>query len=285
MKPQQAICPNCGASSTNLQNCEFCGSSLIRLQQQGINIEQAGYKDDSKIFKGLVSALKRNLDLQDMAIRKNENESVTTNIRVKRNGKLEPVCTITRVLAAVDDEIFFPNADASKQHLMVVFGYCPDDIEGDALKLRKFRNLDILELFTEKIVYDNDEDKWFEHAIDFGSDAEGAAQLISKVLHEVENIPYEEHLEYDTNYGDDIDKARDAISGQKAKAGKNWLITLLLCIFLGWIGVHRFYTKNYVIGVVQLFTLGCYGIWTLIDFILILVGSYKDGDGQYLVKK
>ena len=67
--------------------------------------------------------------------------------------------------------------------------------------------------------------------------------------------------------------------------GKDWLVTLLLCIFLGGLGIHRFYTGSTVIGVVQLLTLGACGIWTLIDFILILVGSYKDGNGKPLVKK
>jgi hypothetical protein len=67
--------------------------------------------------------------------------------------------------------------------------------------------------------------------------------------------------------------------------GKDWLTTLLLCIFLGYLGIHRFYTKSTGIGVVQLLTLGGCGIWTLIDFIMILTGSYKDGDGSHLVKK
>lgn len=67
--------------------------------------------------------------------------------------------------------------------------------------------------------------------------------------------------------------------------GKDWLTTLLLCFFVGVIGAHRFYTGSTGIGVAQLLTLGGCGIWSLVDFITILTGSYKDGNGQPLVKK
>jgi hypothetical protein len=67
--------------------------------------------------------------------------------------------------------------------------------------------------------------------------------------------------------------------------GKDWLTTLLLCFFLGFIGVHRFYTGHTGIGIVQLLTLGGCGIWTLVDFIIIIVGNFKDAKGNLLVKK
>jgi TM2 domain-containing membrane protein YozV len=59
----------------------------------------------------------------------------------------------------------------------------------------------------------------------------------------------------------------------------------LLCFFLGGFGVHSFYAKKTGIGIFQLLTLGGCGIWTLVDFIMILSNGYKDGNGNALVRK
>lgn len=77
---------------------------------------------------------------------------------------------------------------------------------------------------------------------------------------------------------------RQASLSLKTKEQQNeenkWLTTLLLCWLLGVLGVHRFYTGHTTIGVIQLLTLGGCGIWVLIDFINIIVGNYKDADGN-----
>ena len=57
------------------------------------------------------------------------------------------------------------------------------------------------------------------------------------------------------------------------KSEKNWLTTLLLCIFLGGLGVHRFYAGKIGTGILQLITVGGCGIWTLVDLIMIITGS------------
>jgi len=63
---------------------------------------------------------------------------------------------------------------------------------------------------------------------------------------------------------------------------KSWLVALLLCLFLGGIGAHRFYTGHVGIGIAQLFTAGGCGIWWLVDLILLLCGDFKTADGSPL---
>jgi TM2 domain-containing membrane protein YozV len=63
------------------------------------------------------------------------------------------------------------------------------------------------------------------------------------------------------------------------KSSKSFVASLLLCFFLGSFGVHRFYVGKIGTGILQLITLGGLGIWTLIDFIMIAVGSFKDKEG------
>lgn len=66
---------------------------------------------------------------------------------------------------------------------------------------------------------------------------------------------------------------------------KDWLTTLLLCFFLGGLGIHSFYVGKTGIGIVQLLTLGGCGIWALIDFIMIICGNYKDAEGKLICNK
>jgi TM2 domain-containing membrane protein YozV len=61
------------------------------------------------------------------------------------------------------------------------------------------------------------------------------------------------------------------------------LAALLLCFFLGCLGVHRFYVGKVGTGVAMIFTLGGLGIWTLIDFIMIIVGGFTDAEGRYVL--
>ena len=65
-------------------------------------------------------------------------------------------------------------------------------------------------------------------------------------------------------------------------SSKNRAVALVLCILLGVFGAHRFYVNKPGTAVAQLLTLGGLGIWTLVDFILILTGTFTDERGRRL---
>lgn len=74
------------------------------------------------------------------------------------------------------------------------------------------------------------------------------------------------------------EKSTDPFASPKSK-----LVTLLLCIFLGGLGAHRFYVGKIGMGILYLCTMGLFGIGVLVDFIMILCGKFSDGDGRLLL--
>lgn len=64
---------------------------------------------------------------------------------------------------------------------------------------------------------------------------------------------------------------------------KSATTALILCLFFGAFGLHRFYAGKIGTGILMLLTAGGIGIWILVDLILIVTNRFTDGEDRPLV--
>ncbi len=76
--------------------------------------------------------------------------------------------------------------------------------------------------------------------------------------------------------------SNQTFENQQAVSEKSKGVAAVLCFFLGALGVHRFYVGKIGTGILWLVTLGFCGIGEIVDFIMILCGSFTDKNGAYL---
>jgi TM2 domain-containing membrane protein YozV len=86
-----------------------------------------------------------------------------------------------------------------------------------------------------------------------------------------------------TNCGHPLRPMRPGAASDKTASPKSRMAALLLCIFLGYLGIHRFYVGKVGTGIAMIFTFGGLGIWVLVDLIMIATGSFTDIDGKYVL--
>lgn len=215
------VCPNCGANTTNAQNCEYCGSLLVRFVEKGIDLTATTYTSNDAVFTGLIAELQKNLRLQEVT-----DESVVTDIWTAKytddnNGTYGSVLRSGKC-AWLDGTDMNLNDEEKGFVISLNFSTFVDSgnetYNANILSQQKrFEQLKSASLFTKNICYYTDEwgdkRKGVEFAIDFGCDAEGAARLISEVLNKVYEIDLSESMEYYTKVGvDNVNKCRAEVN-------------------------------------------------------------------------
>ena len=65
-------------------------------------------------------------------------------------------------------------------------------------------------------------------------------------------------------------------------SNKSRTIALILCIFFGCFGFHRFYVGKIFTGLLYVFTLGFFFIGWIVDLVMIILGTFRDNTGAPL---
>ena len=202
------VCPNCGASAHNLNNCEFCGSLLVRFTDKGI--DESNYRHESFRFEGIEDALMCNLEEQARTGGKNH---VTTFITAPDLNLELQICNPaaqTEMLSYNWNNYSFlikpnvpDNNETQSLSICVRFYEITDKlwgINGNSVRVvrelnaynaeahSRFQNMDIYSLFNLEITdfLDNNNTpgmkigKVYQYYFNFGRDIDGAAAIISQ---------------------------------------------------------------------------------------------------------
>lgn len=220
MELKTYVCPNCGANTTNAENCEYCDSLLVRFVERGIDLSHTTYTNNDAVIAGLIPELKRNLQLQ-----KDNPQStfIATDIfKLNDDGSFDTMVIFSSGSQStwLDGTIDTFPTDKRGFRISVDFSTYADvntyrefNSKMDA-QLARFQRLDSFPLFTPHqgayTDFEGEARYGREYAIDFGQDVESAARLISEILIKVEGYSQDTVFDMFTNVGsDNVKRARN----------------------------------------------------------------------------
>lgn len=74
-----------------------------------------------------------------------------------------------------------------------------------------------------------------------------------------------------------VSEAAVPVRSQKSKG-----VALVLCVLLGYMGIHRFYVGKIGTGILWLLTLGCFGIGWIVDIVMLCCNKFADKSGAII---
>lgn len=225
-------CPNCGAPATNLQNCNFCGSLLVRFADKGIDLSTTSYLSNEAVLPGLIRELEKNLELQQK-----EKEIVKT-VLLKEDKTFDigfdNFCTVysSDQVSDTHGNLLLPNAKSPSLCLVMFFHIYDSELEAEYPTLKdgriqkeKFEKLAAFPLFDVTCCRKQNSEGLdlmeYCYYVDFGSDPEGAARLISEIAIKVFNCNPDKPLTYFTGTNSRVQEFFDNLSGEVSSSNGN----------------------------------------------------------------
>jgi len=93
---------------------------------------------------------------------------------------------------------------------------------------------------------------------------------------------FEGHQRYTAPITPPQDAVNDYVNPAYAYPYKSLLAAALLCLFFGYLGIHRFYVRKIGTGLIWFFTGGFFGIGWILDLLFIILGFFRDKAGYPL---
>ena len=184
-------CPNCGAPATNHQNCNFCGSLLVRFADKGIDLSTTSYLNNNAVLPGLIKELEKNLNLQQ-----SDNGVIT---EVYMDDKMIGSIQSSKTLTGFNGD-YFPDAETPSLATEFAFGISDSDDPDSKIECARQEKFEHLQSYP---LFESSADKFYDttvyqYVINFGQDVEGAARLFSEVANKVYDCPLNRPLLYNT---------------------------------------------------------------------------------------